>query len=236
MPTKDKSGNVHGFLVPADSTDIAVGDAVMLDASKRLTPITKTSLGISRFVGFAVDRWSRQDALNKYGTIDAYLTPNSFTTPGARPAIWTNASTDLKASIKDLLSETPSSQHKVHVLVHESVFRIPILESSGVARQRAYASVVDSGSMMFTLVEPLAGPSCVPVGHLQEDFGNASAGGAQLVVIASTYQIEYPEVPLDWINPSYIVQGKFGSISLPQRARRNGFRIQRSGKHARGRK
>ena len=48
----------HAFLIPANSTAIAAGDAVMLDTSNRLAVLTKTALGRARYVGFAADKWS----------------------------------------------------------------------------------------------------------------------------------------------------------------------------------
>lgn len=163
----------HAFLIPANSTAIAVGDAVMLDTSNRLSPLTKTALGAARFVGFSADAWTSQIAVDKYGTADAYSTPASFAS---------------------------GAEHKVHVLAEDTVVSIAILETSGKAGHTVYASNVTSGGMIFTLVKPATGTACVPVGRLERDFSGATANDKQRVVVIPAFRNSTESDIQWWIN------------------------------------
>jgi len=150
----------NGFFIPANSTDIAALDAVMLDASDRLATLTKTAIGAARFVGFANAKWSATVANDVYQSegSNAYATPASFAS---------------------------GAKHQIHVLMDGSVVELSIDSTSGQAGDTVYASTVTTGAMIYSLSNPGAGAGQVAVGHLKNDIpAGASANDYQEVVVA----------------------------------------------------
>ena len=146
----------HAFVTPANSTDIGAGDAVMLDANSRLAPLSLTSLGASRFLGFTPDRWSSQIASDKYGTADAYTTPASFAAGVA---------------------------HKMCVLMDPTVVAVPLENTSGKIGDAVFLKTATSGAQVFTLSQPATVGTVVFVGRLNETFSGATANDRQRVVV-----------------------------------------------------
>ena len=179
----------HAFLIPANSTAIASGDAVMLDTSNRLAVLTKTALGLARYVGIAADKWSQQIALDKYGTADAYTTPASFNS---------------------------GLEHKVHVLCEDTVVNLAIVQTSGKLGAAVFASTVTTGAQIFTLLKPATGPDCVPIGHLERDFSGAAANDKQRVVVQPAFR-NTTEADIQWWIDNHVEHGliaAFDSTSL----------------------
>ena len=163
----------HAFVTPANSTDFYVGDAVMLDSSNRLAPLALTAIGTARFVGFSTDKWNSQIAYDKYGTVDAYSTPASF---------------------------SGGADHKLHVLAEDTVVSLSITQTSGKLGNTVYASTVTAGAMIFTLLKPASGTACVPIGRLERDFSGATANDKQRVVVTPAFRNSAEPDMQWWIN------------------------------------
>lgn len=151
----------NGFFIPANSTAIAEGDAVMLDANDRLAPLTLTAIGGARFVGFAADSWSQTIAITKYKLdgVTAYSTPASFSN---------------------------GSEHKIHCNLDGSVMALSLANTAGSAGDTVYASTVVSGAMVYTLTKPATALGMVAVGHLRNSFTGATANDFQEVITKPT--------------------------------------------------
>jgi len=169
----------NGFHIPANSTAIGLCDAVMLDTSNRLTPLTLTATGQARFVGFAADQWSQQIAIDLYGVVAAYSTPNSFNS---------------------------GAVHRVHVIMDGSVVEIAISDTSGNAGDTVYASTVTSGAMIFTVTKPAGGAACVEVGHLKKSFTGATANDTQEVVVRPAF-VNTLETDIQWYLNNHVIDG-----------------------------
>ncbi len=146
----------YSEFIPAASTAIAAGDAVMLarDAGT-ITVMTATPEGARTFVGISDDVWSSTVATQKYGAGNT-----DYTSPTTRPV-----------------------KLKVY---NSGVFDLAINETSGYAGQAVWLKTATTGSQVFTCDPASTAGTALggPIGYLYENFSGATQYDCQKVRIA----------------------------------------------------
>lgn len=177
QPQKFADARIGKFL-PANSTDIAASDPVMLNTDDRIVPLTATAIGATRFVGFCESKWNAQVAADKWGNVTS-------TGPYATPASWP----------VDLV-----------VLGPETVVEVAIANTSGKAGQVVYLGTASTGAYVFTLTQPATSGTVVTVGTLERSFTGATANDCQRVVVQPTMRSTYESAMEYWM-ANHVIDG-----------------------------